>query len=96
MLNRYGNILDINLVLPLGPDRCLTIFDFFFSPDCSEEFIETSLASSHQVQLEDVGICESVQRGLKSKGYDKGRYAPRIELGELHFAKLLHAAIDAP
>lgn len=90
MFNRYGRILDINLVYPLGPDRCVTHFDFYFESSCDQAFIETSLESSHQVQLEDVGICESVQRGLKSLGYEKGRYAPRIELGELHFAKLLH------
>lgn len=95
MLNRYGKIMDINLVLPLGPERCLVLFDFFFAADCSEEFIESSLASSHQVQLEDVSICESVQRGLRSVGYDKGRYAPRIELGELHFAKLVYQAVRA-
>ena len=93
MFNRYGDILDINLVLPQGPDRCLVIFDYFFAPHCSREFIEKSLQSSHQVQLEDVGICESVQRGLKSRGYDKGRYAPRIELGELHFAKMLYSTL---
>ena len=95
MLNRYGEILDINVVLPLGPDRCLVIFDFFFSERCEQEFVDSSLASSHQVQLEDVGICESVQRGLRSKGYDKGRYAPRIELGELHFAQLIHEAVSS-
>lgn len=95
MLNRYGDILDVNLVLPLGPERCLVIFDFFFAPHCDEDFIERSLASSHQVQIEDVEICESVQRGLRSFGYDKGRYAPRIELGELHFAKLIHGAVSS-
>jgi choline monooxygenase len=93
MMNRYGKILDINLVLPLGVDRCLVLFDFFFAPDCDQDFIDSSLASSHQVQLEDVGICESVQRGLRSRGYDKGRYAPRIEIGELHFAKLIYHAV---
>jgi choline monooxygenase len=93
MLNRYGEILDINLVLPLGPDRCRVIFDFFFAAGCQQDFIDSSLASSHQVQLEDVGICESVQRGLRSRGYEKGRYAPRIELGELHFAKLIYHAV---
>lgn len=93
MFNRYGQILDINLVLPKGPSRCTVIFDYFFSPDCSEEFIQKSLESSHQVQLEDVEICESVQRGLSSKGYDKGRYAPRVEQGELHFAKMLYRSL---
>ena len=95
MFNRYGKVLDINLVLPLGVDRCLVIFDYFFDKDCDAEFIDKALKSSHQVQLEDVGICESVQKGLTSRGYDKGRYAPRIELGELHFAKLLHQSLSS-
>lgn len=95
MFNRYGQVLDINLVLPDGPDRCTVVFDYYFTPESTPEFIEASLASSHQVQVEDVGICESVQRGLSSRGYDKGRYAPRIELGELHFAKLLYHSLKA-
>lgn len=94
MFNRYGRILDINLVVPDGPDRCLVIFDYYFEPGCDEAFIDQSLQASHQVQVEDEAICESVQRGLKSKGYDKGRYAPRIELGELHFAKLLYERLQ--
>lgn len=93
MLNRYGPVLDINLVLPLGPERCRVLFDFFFAEECSQEFIATSMASSHQVQAEDVAICESVQRGLRSRGYDKGRYAPRIEIGELHFAQQVYHAV---
>lgn len=38
-------------------------------------FVEASLAASHRVQLEDVALCESVQRGLASSGYDAGRCA---------------------
>lgn len=94
MFNRYGRVLDVNLVLPDGPDRCVVVFDYYFDKECTDEFIEEALAKSHQVQLEDVGICESVQRGLKSLGYDKGRYAPRIELGELHFAKMLYRSMS--
>lgn len=90
MLNRYGDILDINWVIPLDAQRCLTVFDYFFASNCSAEFIEKSLAASHQVQLEDVDICNSVQRGLRSPAYDVGRYAPDIEQGEHHFHSLLH------
>jgi len=93
MLNRYGEVLDVNLVLPMGTDRCRVIFDYYFSDQCSQAFVDKAIASSHQVQIEDVGICESVQRGLKSRGYDKGRYAPRIEQGELHFAKMLYSSL---
>ncbi|MBN9417069.1 MAG: aromatic ring-hydroxylating dioxygenase subunit alpha [Candidatus Eremiobacteraeota bacterium] len=85
MFNRYGPILDINWVIPLGPERCQTVFEYFFDSSCSQEFIETSLAASHQVQLEDVEICESVQKGLRSQGYDVGRYAPSLEIGEYSF-----------
>ena len=31
MLNRYGPILDIELVVPLGPDRCEVVFDYWFT-----------------------------------------------------------------
>lgn len=89
MLNRYGPILDTNWIVPLGVDRCLTIFDYWFDESCDQEFIEKSLAASHQVQLEDVGICESVQRGLSSWGYDVGRYAPAVEMGEYAFHQWL-------
>lgn len=85
MFNRYGPVLDTNWVIPLDAERCLTVFDYFFDENCDEAFIERSLAASHQVQLEDVGICESVQRGLRSRGYDVGRYAPSLEMGEHAF-----------
>src|SRR5215831_8713488 len=35
MINIYEGVMDTNLVLPLGTDRCLVQFDFFFS-DVSE------------------------------------------------------------
>ena len=40
-------------------------------------------------QREDIAICESVQTGLRSSAYDRGRYAPRVEVGEHHFHRLL-------
>ncbi len=38
---------------------------------------------------EDVDICESVQKGLGSSSYDRGRYSAKREQGELHFHRLL-------
>ncbi|KAF9626125.1 hypothetical protein IFM89_030972, partial [Coptis chinensis] len=29
MINRYGPWMDTNLVLPLGPNKCQVIFDYF-------------------------------------------------------------------
>ena len=67
--------MDTNLVLPDGVDRCKVIFDFYFD-DVSEAAAERnrqSIAVGERVNDEDVGICESVQRGLHSRAYGAGR-----------------------
>ncbi|MBT5094253.1 MAG: aromatic ring-hydroxylating dioxygenase subunit alpha [Halobacteriovoraceae bacterium] len=88
-LNLYGNCLDSNYVTPLGEDKCHVRYEFYFTEDCSEEFIENSIAQSDVTQVEDIEICESVQVGLKSGAYTAGRYAPQLEVGEYHFHQLL-------
>ena len=75
MLNMYTGVMDTNLVVPLGPDRCKVIFDYFFAEGSTAEFIKDSVAVAHQVQIEDVGICEDVQRGLHSRSYTAGRFS---------------------
>ncbi len=91
MINRYGPMMDTNLALPLGPDRTLVLFDYYFAPELAEDetFVERSLTSSDVVQQEDIHICESVQRGLHSRAYDRGRYSVTREIGALHFHRLL-------
>jgi choline monooxygenase len=96
MLNLYQGVMDTNLVLPLGPDRCRVIFDFYFADvDTADgqRFAADSMAVGHQVQLEDVGICEEVQRGLKSRSYSTGRFSVRREAGGYHFHQLLAARL---
>jgi choline monooxygenase len=92
MLNRYGPCLDTNYVVPLGPERCEVRYEFFFEERDGEEarrFIAQSIEQSAVTQREDIAICESVQLGLGSRGYDRGRYAPQVETGEHHFHRLL-------
>lgn len=85
MINRYGNIMDTNWVYPLTENSCLTIFDYYFLDSQGKEFIDASIKASEQVQIEDVDICESVQKGLNSVAYDVGRYAPSLESGAYLF-----------
>ena len=101
-INRYGDWLDTNLVLPVSPERCVVVFDWFHrhapsegeEPSKRQTELLQSLQASLTIQDEDVGISESVQCGLGSGSYDAGRYAPSVETGELHFHKLLHAALN--
>jgi len=91
-LNRYGPVLDINRIIPVSMDQCQVIFDYYFSETegaDAEAFIANSLAKSRRVQDEDRDVCHRVQRGLLSRAYDRGRYAPRVEMGEYHFHGLL-------
>jgi choline monooxygenase len=91
MINVYQGVMDTNLVLPMGLDKTQVIFDFYFD-DLSREH-ETrnaaSVAVSEKIQDEDVGICESVQRGLNSSAYRAGRLSVRREAGEHLFHRLL-------
>lgn len=92
MVNLYQGVMDINWVLPLGTDRCRVIFDFYFTDVESEEakrFNTESIAVAHQVQLEDWGVCEEVQRGLRSRSYDTGRFSVKREAGGYFFHQLL-------
>ena len=42
-----------------------------------------------RVELEDGEIVESVQKGVMSQSYDRGRYSPAKEVGVHHFHLLL-------
>jgi len=93
MINCYEGYMDTNLVIPVDTDHCCVIFDFYFS-DVSEsrrEFNAQSIAVGDRVQSEDLGICEDVQRGLKSRAYGAGRLSVSREAGEHLFHRLLAA-----
>jgi choline monooxygenase len=98
MVNIYQGVMDTNLVLPLGTDRCRVIFDFYFEDITSPEairFNEESIAVAHQVQLEDWTVCEEVQRGLRSRSYDTGRFSVKREAGGYFFHQLLAKTLRA-
>lgn len=91
MVNVYGSWIDTNIVSPLSADSCSVRFDWYLSGDRAgdQAYITDSLAASHQVQLEDVELCQDVQRGLGSPAYDAGRYAPSVETPMFHFHQRL-------
>ncbi|XP_072978604.1 choline monooxygenase, chloroplastic isoform X2 [Typha angustifolia] len=95
MINRYGPWMDTNLVVPLGSTKCKVIFDYFLDASLVDDnvFVEKSLEESERVQIEDIALCEGVQRGLESPAYCSGRYAPTVEKAMHHFHCLLHASL---
>ncbi len=98
MLNIYPDNLQTNVIVPLGHDRTMTIFEWFMrDPDspAARARLEKAAAFADEVQREDVHLCEAVQKGLRSISYDRGRYAPKRENGLHHFHTLLQEYLNA-
>ncbi|HXA52984.1 MAG TPA: SRPBCC family protein, partial [Candidatus Acidoferrum sp.] len=87
MLNIYPDNLSVNIIVPLGPEKTLTIFEWFGYGDAGVP--QATLDFSDEIQQEDIRICESVQRGLRSSHYDRGRFSVKRENGVHHFHGLV-------
>jgi choline monooxygenase len=75
------------VVRPLGVDRTKVSFLTYV-------WDETKLdagagAGLDRVEREDEAVVEAVQRGVRSRRYDRGRYSPTREQGVHHFHRLL-------
>ena len=95
-LNVLPARVQVNSVLPLQDDRCRVVFDYYYPADADPEALSAVHASDHGfsdlVQVQDVGMCETVQRNLASGSYVAGRLNPLRESGVHHFHELLRAA----
>src|ERR1700682_1414458 len=97
MINAYEGVMDTNLVLPMGVDKCAVVFDYYFA-DIRKKALKKNQASikvSEKVQNEDEAICDAVQRGLGSRADVAGGLSVRREAGEHLFHRLLHADLTS-
>lgn len=96
MLNCYPDNVSLNIVLPLEPERTLAIFEWYLpESEHSSPAAKASVEFSDQIQIEDVAICETVQRNLRSRSYSRGRYSVKQEKG-LHAFHRMYAKIMQP
>ena len=98
MINLYAGVMDTNVVLPLGPERCRVLIDFYFADlrdERARQLAQQSIELGHRIQLEDVGVCEDVQKGLGSRSYRSGRFSVRREIAIHHFHRLLASRLQA-
>jgi len=91
MLNLYPWGMSINVVKPLAADRTRVSFlSYVRDPSRLERGAGAALA---RVEREDEVIVENVQRALRSRLYERGRYSPAREQGVHHFHRMLAAAL---
>ena len=81
---------------PDGPEKTYEVFDFFFeSSEPNEAEAESLKFIDDVLQPEDIGLVESVQRGMRTPAFQQGRYlvdpegSGMSEHGVHHFHSLL-------
>jgi choline monooxygenase len=87
MLNFYPWGLSVNLVAPLRPDLTRVSYLTFVSDEA--KLNRGAGADLARVEFEDQAVVESVQQGIRSRFYDRGRYSPTREQGTHHFHRLI-------
>jgi choline monooxygenase len=95
MLNCYPDNVSLNIVLPIAPERSLAIFEWYLpEKEHGTPAARASVEFSDQIQVEDVGICEIVQKNLRSRSYSRGRFSVKQEKGVHAFHRMYAAAMN--
>ncbi len=91
----------IMYIEPVGPEESIEYLEFYFmSKEPTEEGWESIKYQDEVLTPEDISLVESVQRGLRSKGYTDGRYvidkqkSSISEHGVHHFHGLVLNALE--
>ncbi len=89
MFNFYPWGLSVNIVEPLGTSDCKVSFITYVS---DESKLNTGAGSGlDSVELEDEEVVQNVQKGIRSRVYNYGRYSVTREQGTHHFHSLIAA-----
>ena len=87
MFNFYPWGVSINVVRPLGHERCKVSFIQYVWD--AKKYGQGAGSRLDRVEREDEVVVEAVQRGVKSRFYDRGRFSAKREQGVHHFHRLL-------
>ncbi|HLX38641.1 MAG TPA: aromatic ring-hydroxylating dioxygenase subunit alpha [Candidatus Binataceae bacterium] len=81
--------------IPIDAGHTRQLVDYFFAAELSDEQMRDYVEFSDLVTREDIVLCESVQRGLRSGAIEHGRLMLSREGGIQHFQKLLYRFLSA-
>ncbi len=87
MFNFYPWGLSLNIIQPLGTS--LTKVSFLTYVYNEKKLDRGAGSLLDKVEREDEAIVENVQKGVRSRFYDQGRYSPTRETGTHHFHRLI-------
>ena len=86
--------LQTNIIEPIDASSCNVYFDYYFETEEDLESIQEDISFSEEVQNEDINICERIQIGLESDGFDHGVFSRKYETGVSHFQSYIEEKIN--
>ncbi len=87
MFNFYPWGISINIVEPMGVDKTrIRFLTYVYDKDKMGSYSPDSINTT---ELEDEAVVEAVQKGMRSRLYNQGRYSPQWEVGVHQFHQLL-------
>ncbi|MBK7427523.1 MAG: hypothetical protein IPI60_11100 [Saprospiraceae bacterium] len=92
MFNFYPWGLSLNVVYPLAVNK--TKIDFHTYVWDASLMNQGAGANLHQTEMEDEAVVESVQRGVRSRLYECGRFSPAMEQGVHYFHRMLTKCVN--
>ena len=93
MFNVYPWGLSLNLINPKGLNKTEIRFEtYLWKPELFKAENQDLL---HLTEMEDEAVVESVQMGVKSRLYNKGRFSPKQEVAVHHFHRLVSEAMKS-
>ncbi len=95
-----ANIMTLQII-PDGPDHAIEYLDVYcLQEEPSQQMKDAIKYMDEVLQPEDIGLCESVYKGLKSNGFNQGRFVCDPAAGNIaehgvhHFQNLLMEAVS--
>jgi choline monooxygenase len=93
-INTYKNGMNLELIIPTGPDTMILQYYYLFDHDADEDNIKQTIAMSKEVTNEDIDICERVQSNLNAGTYQDGELSSKHESGIIYFHELIKRSLN--
>ena len=87
MMNFYDWGLSVNIIEPISKNK--TRVRFLSYPILDNKKVKKEVTDLVTVEMEDQMVIRSVQKGIESNFYKRGRYSPKHEKGVHHFHRIL-------
>ena len=91
MFNFYPWGMSLNIVVPVSPTESRVLYRGYVKDEKLAQEGAGSILDT--VEIQDQQIIEMVQRSMRSKTYDRGRYSPTMEQGVHHFHRIISKII---